>query len=50
MGLKGKPLAALYYSLAATFKDCGKYKNALDFYRKEMELNAGNRLEVQFVI
>ncbi|CAG7787116.1 unnamed protein product [Allacma fusca] len=44
-GLSGKPLSALYYSLAATYKDQGDYTNALRNFQKEMEILKGNRAE-----
>lgn len=34
----GDKLCSLYFSIAESYKDCGEYEKALEYYGKEMEL------------
>lgn len=47
MGLQGKDLGPIYYSLSQTYKDNGQYELALDYSLKEYEFSKNNAEEVR---
>lgn len=49
MGLQGKNLGPIYYSLSQTYKDNGQYELALDYSLKEYEFSKNNPEEVRIL-
>lgn len=49
MGMEGKDLGPIYYSLSQTYKDNGQYELALDYSLKEYEFSKNNPEEVRIL-
>lgn len=48
MGLTGKELIPVYFSLSQTYKDNAQYDLALKYFEEEFELEKDNAVEVRF--
>lgn len=46
IGLAGKSLSLVYFSIAVTYADFQQYDKALEYYKKELETRQGDLKEV----